>query len=204
MQENINIDLSIPVLPLLVLTGKSGSGKTTTSNILQKDVGLKKIITYTTRPKRKGEHEGIDYHFVSKEEFKKMIDNSKFLEYAVYDASFGRVYYGSLKEDYNKMDSVIVLNPKGVEKLLSYDGGINALIVELVPSQATLKQRLSSRGDSPAEIERRLKADDTDFIHLYQQKGSERILQIPIDASDTSEAVADKVICSIKNMIQKK
>lgn len=204
MQENINIDLSIPVLPLLVLTGKSGSGKTTTSNILQKDVGLKKIITYTTRPKRKGEHEGIDYHFVSKEEFKKMIDNSKFLEYAVYDASFGRVYYGSLKEDYNKMDSVIVLNPKGVEKLLSYDGGINALIVELVPSQATLKQRLSSRGDSPAEIERRLKADDTDFIHLYQQKGSERILQIPIDASDTSEAVADKVISSIKNMIQKK
>lgn len=203
MQESINIDLSIPVLPLLVLTGKSGSGKTTTAEFLHQH-GLKKVVTYTTRPKREGEKDGIDYHFVSKEEFKKMIDNSKFLEYAVYDASFGRVYYGSLKEDYNKMDSVIVLNPKGVEKLLSYDGGINALIVELVPSKATLKQRLSSRGDSPAEIERRLKADDTDFIHLYQQKGSERILQIPIDASDTSEAVADKVISSIKNMIQKK
>lgn len=202
MQENINIDLSIPVLPLLVLTGKSGSGKTTTSNILQ-TYGLKKVVTYTTRPKREGEKDGIDYHFVSDKKFKQMIDHSDFLEHASYDASFGRVYYGSLKEDYNKMDSVIVLNPKGVEKLLSYSN-VNALIVELVPSQDTLKQRLSLRGDDPIEIDRRLSHDCSDFLHLYRQKGAERILQIPVKDTDTSEAVADKVISSIKNMIQKK
>ena len=199
MPASINTSHS---LPLLVLCGKSGSGKTTTAMILQRKLGLKRVVTYTTRQKRKGEKDGIDYHFVSEEKFRQMIEASDFLEYAIYNASFGKVYYGSLKKDYDTVNSVIVLNPKGVEKLLVFSS--NSLIVDLVPSRETLKQRLISRGDDPKEIERRLSADDTDFIHMYHQAGSERIIQIPIQETDTPEDVSEKVIETIQSMIQKK
>ena len=59
MPASINTSHS---LPLLVLCGKSGSGKTTTAMILQRKLGLKRVVTYTTRQKRKGEKDGIDYH----------------------------------------------------------------------------------------------------------------------------------------------
>lgn len=201
MPESININ-RLHSLPLLVLTGKSGSGKTTTAMILQRKLKLKRVVTYTTRPKRKGEKDGVDYHFVSEEKFRQMIEASDFLEYAIYNASFGKVYYGSLKKDYDTVNSVIVLNPKGVEKLLAFSS--TALIVDLVLSRETLKRRLISRGDDPKEIERRLSADDTDFIHMYHQAGSERIIQIPIQETDTPEDVSEKVIETIQSMIQKK
>ena len=200
MPESININRHS--LPLIVLAGKSGSGKTTTAMILQRKLGLKRVVTYTTRPKRKEEKDGVDYQFVSEEKFRQMIEASDFLEYAIYNASFGKVYYGSLKKDYDTVNSVIVLNPKGVEKLLAFSS--TALIVDLVPSRETLKRRLISRGDAPKEIERRLSADDKDFIHMYHQAGSERIIQIPIQETDTPEDVSEKVIETIQSMIQKK
>ena len=64
---------------MIILTGPSASGKTATCLYLQDHYGIKKVITHTTRPMRHGEVNDVDYHFVSKEEFQRMIDNDEFV-----------------------------------------------------------------------------------------------------------------------------
>lgn len=78
---------------IFIISGPSGAGKTTTCNLVIEDKSLKlfKNITYTTRNMRTGERDGYDYHFVSKEEFKKMIDGKLILEMNEFAGNF----YGS-------------------------------------------------------------------------------------------------------------
>ena len=75
---------------MLILTGASASGKTVTAFDLQKRYNLVKAITTTTRPIRVGEKDGVDYFFVSKEEFKKRLNEGKFVESSIYNDN----YYG--------------------------------------------------------------------------------------------------------------
>ncbi len=65
---------------LLIICGKMCSGKdTVVKRLINK--GFKKVVTYTTRPKRRGETDGVDYHFISEGEFKRRIQDGFFLEY---------------------------------------------------------------------------------------------------------------------------
>ena len=76
---------------MIVLTGASASGKTVTALDLQKRYGLVKAITTTTREKRVGETDGVEYFFVSKDEFQKRLKENKFVEYSLYNGN----YYGA-------------------------------------------------------------------------------------------------------------
>ncbi len=144
----------------IVLCGKSGSGKTTVGKELER-LGYKKIVTYTTRPKRAGEVDGVDYHFVSEAEFQALADTGQFAETASYNASFGFCRYGSLKSDYGIPHSYIILNPIGLKAVKNQGPG--AFTVYLYADKETLVKRLKARGDTEVEITRRLKADDEDF-----------------------------------------
>lgn len=84
---------------MIFIAGKTCSGKTRIVSELCKKFGYKKIVTYTTRPIRNKEVDGIDYHFISEEEFEKKIEEGFFAEYKVYDAEFGRCHYGVATED---------------------------------------------------------------------------------------------------------
>ena len=66
---------------MLIICGKSASGKDTIKRELISKHGFKGIVTYTTRPPRKGEQDGVDYHFVSNEEFQMMVNSGFFLEW---------------------------------------------------------------------------------------------------------------------------
>lgn len=66
---------------MLVLVGKTCSGKSTVAKILE-DKGYRRIVTYTTRPKRAGEIDGTDYHFITAEDFLKRRENGFFAETA--------------------------------------------------------------------------------------------------------------------------
>ena len=66
---------------IIVLVGKTASGKTTVANELCKNHGYKRIITYTTRPMRENEIQDVDYHFISDEQFNEMVENNEFTEY---------------------------------------------------------------------------------------------------------------------------
>lgn len=145
----------------IVLVGQTNSGKTTVAKLLEA-YGYKRIVTYTTRPKRQGERDEIDYNFVTDEKFKSMIKNGDFAEYTEYNALFGHVYYGSSKEDYLSDDKkVIVLNPCGL--LALQRNLIPHTSIYLDVSMDELLRRASKRGDDMEEVKRRLKDDKEKF-----------------------------------------
>uniref|UniRef100_A0A7C4YHD6 Guanylate kinase n=1 Tax=candidate division WOR-3 bacterium TaxID=2052148 RepID=A0A7C4YHD6_UNCW3 len=144
---------------IIVISGPSGSGKSTIVSELKKENYLYSI-SVTTRKKRENEINGRDYFFVSVEEFKKMIEEGKFLEYAkVYGNYYGtlkKTIYNALKE--NK-DIILDLDTKGsirIKKLFKDDA---LLIFLLTDTIETLKERLLKRStENEEEIRKRINA----------------------------------------------
>lgn len=154
----------------IIITGPMASGKTTLAKYLEKEYGFTRIITYTTRPMRDGEQNGVDYWFVDDNTFDTMEKSNAFAETQSYNADFGFCRYGSVWNDYISDGlKVIVLDPMGAMEVINryYDGMKNQLnlgfekpfLVWLdLPDDITVKRAIQ-RGDSPSEVYRR-NADD--------------------------------------------
>lgn len=144
---------------LFIISAPSGAGKTTLSRaVLQRFDDILYSVSYTTRESRSGEQDGIDYHFISKSEFRKRIKNDKWAEWAEVHGNF----YGTSAEFMDEgltagHDILLDIDVQGTLQILNrYPNSITIFI--LPPSLDTLKNRLESRGtDSTEAIERRLK-----------------------------------------------
>lgn len=152
---------------IVVLVGKTASGKTTIANELCKHHGYKRIITYTTRPMRKNEVQDVDYHFISDEQFNKMVKNNEFTEYKRYNTAHGVWSYGSVvtSEQESSDDCyVIILTPQGLrdlsKKILRY------IAFYLNVDFKTQLERLKKRGDEEQQIIKRLQNDAKDFENV--------------------------------------
>lgn len=142
---------------MIILIGASASGKTVTALDLQKRYGLKKAVTTTTREKRVGETDGIEYFFVSKEEFLKRIEENRFVEHSIYNGN----YYGCGIDQVDD-NRIVVLDPNGLH---SFQVLKNKNIVSflLIADEKTRQSRMVSRGDKPENIAMRIKNDVNDF-----------------------------------------
>lgn len=169
---------------MLILTGKTCTGKTTLAGNLVK-LGMEKIVTYTTRPKREGEIDGVDYHFITELEFQKLKNEGFFAEDVSYDAAFGHCSYGSAKKDYDdpKGNKVIILNPFGLAKVQK--ANIDSLSILLSLPEDVIYDRLRARGDAREEAIRRVDADNRDFAGIRTD--------IVIDAQQDPETLASIV-----------
>ncbi|MDC6480282.1 guanylate kinase [Flavobacteriaceae bacterium] len=144
----------------IIFSAPSGSGKTTLVNHLlnQKELNLSFSISATTRQKRDGEVQGKDYFFKTKSDFKKLINNSEFLEYEeVYDD----VFYGTLESEVIKQletqNVIFDIDVIGGIRLKEYFKNNALSIFVKAPSVKELKKRLSSRNkDSNESIEARI------------------------------------------------
>ena len=144
----------------IIFSAPSGSGKTTLVNYLlnQKELNLSFSISATTRQKRDGEVQGKDYFFKTKSDFKKLINNSEFLEYEeVYDD----VFYGTLESQVIKQletqNVIFDIDVIGGIRLKEYFKNNALSIFVKAPSVKELKKRLSSRNkDSNESIEARI------------------------------------------------
>tara|TARA_B100001248_G_scaffold28321_1_gene18516 strand:- start:2168 stop:2740 length:573 start_codon:yes stop_codon:yes gene_type:complete len=146
---------------LIVFSAPSGAGKTTlVKHILSQFSNTSFSISATSRSPRGNEKDGVDYHFLSKSEFKKKINNNEFIEY---EEVYGGVHYGTLKSEVEN----IWTNSEVALFDIDVVGGFNIKtmyptdtlsIFVMPPSIDTLRKRLISRGDiSDNEINRRIK-----------------------------------------------
>ena len=152
---------------MVILSSPSGAGKTTiTKKIQQKYQSFKISVSHTTRKPRPNEVDGVDYYFINHEEFKKLIKEGKFYEYAkIFDN-----YYGTLKETVDKIikknDIIFDIDWQGTQQLSKFKN-LNLIKIYIIPpNKNELKKRLINRNqDSPKEVQRRFKAYDNDINH---------------------------------------
>lgn len=152
---------------MLLLCGKTCAGKNTIQKELIK-MGMNSVVSYTTRTPREDEIEGIEYHFISKEEFQEKEKQGFFAETAYYDVATGdRWYYGSAVKDLSD-DKVIIVNPYSLKKLKKIKS-LNPISFYITAGEETIWNRLRERGDNAAEARRRLNADDDDFADIDKE-----------------------------------
>ncbi|MBM2828623.1 MAG: guanylate kinase, partial [Actinobacteria bacterium] len=128
---------------VFVISAPSGSGKTTICRLLVEKVeGLELSISYTTRPRKNGETEGKDYHFISEDIFDKMINLKEFLEYAtVYGRRYGTSRDAVGKTVSRGTDVVLEIDVQGGRKVKEALPGA-VLIGIFPPDWETLSRRL--------------------------------------------------------------
>ena len=147
---------------MIILVGESASGKSTIERCLCDNYNYKRVISYTTRPKREYETDGIDYHYISKENFEEKLKQGFFAEHTMYRDW----YYGSAVEDCTD-DKVIVANPHGLRQLNKMSNVKAISFYIKVPERIRLI-RMLNRGDDILECFRRIFSDQGVFQNVEE------------------------------------
>ena len=153
---------------LIVVSGPSGAGKGTICKaLLEKHDDLFISVSATTRQPRAGEVDGVNYHFITKEDFIKRVEQKDFLEYA---EVYGNYYGTKVEEMLNSGKNVILeIDIQGALKVKeNFKEGVFIFI--LPPSMEELKQRIIKRGsETPESLMRRFKSayQEINYISKY-------------------------------------
>ena len=150
---------------IIALIGKAGSGKDTMMHkVLERNLNLHEIVSCTTRPRREGEVEGINYFYLTPEQFGDKVLHDEMLEATCFNDWFYGTSYDSLRSD---IINIGVFNPTGVDSLLSRPD-VEVQVYYVMASDKTRLLRQLNREDNPdvKEIIRRYSADEIDFSDL--------------------------------------
>ncbi len=130
---------------LVIISGPSGSGKTSICNELTKCPRVKQSISYTTRKPRDGEKDGVDYCFVERSEFERLVKEDKFIEHAEYCGHLYGTPVDPVREvaDDNKI-SILAIDVIGARQVMKKRPDAVYIFIK-APDDETLKQRLNSR-----------------------------------------------------------
>lgn len=144
---------------IFVISAPSGAGKTTLcKKIIRRDPNIRQSVSFTTRGPRKGETDGIDYTFIGKKAFQRMIERNEFIEWAEVHGNF----YGTSRKRLEGLlrsgfDVLLDIDTQGARQIRNaLDGGVFIFI--LPPSIKVLRERLQNRKSNTREdMERRLR-----------------------------------------------
>ena len=155
---------------LVVISGPAGSGKGTVNRVLMEQPDYVFSVSATTRAPRPGEVDGVNYHYITTEEFEKRIQADELLEYTKYCGN----YYGTLKRE----TEAVLESGKNLILEIEVEGAMNVkrlcpdsavLIMLLPPSYAVQEQRLRGRATEPEDvILRRLERTKEEMEYLGQ------------------------------------
>ncbi len=187
---------------IFCIIGKSATGKDSIyRKIISNDKSLKPITTYTTRPKRDGERDSIEYAFVNEKEL--LDKKNKIIEKRVYHTVFGDWYYatiddGNIKDDFNY---IVIGTLESYKSFINYFGK-NKVIPIYIEVEENLRYERAKKRESEQkipkydEMERRIKADNIDF-------SEENIKQLGIDVRFKNDDI-DKCVDRIHKYIESK
>lgn len=183
---------------LIVISGPSGVGKDTICNeLIRKNSDIQISVSMTTRDKRPGEEEGINYYYVSKEEFESHINNDDFIEYA---NVYGN-YYGTPKSKVNEC----IDNGKNILLVLDIQGALNVkqiyknaiFIFILPPNMRVLYERIKARGITSKEVVVERFKSDYKLVNEYSKYNYAVVNDNLDDAVKKIEAIILASSCSV-------
>ena len=175
---------------VFVITGPSGVGKgTLIKRLLERVPGLALSVSATTRAPREGEEDGVDYHFLTEDQFQERRDAGDFLEFATYSGN----HYGTLNSELDRcLDKgrsvVLEIEVQGAQQVrAARTDSVQIFIAP--PDPAVLRERLRGRGtDSPEAIDKRLKTAENELAQ--QDDFDHRIVNDDLDqAADELESI---------------
>ncbi|PSF12343.1 guanylate kinase [Marinobacter fuscus] len=155
---------------LFVISAPSGAGKTSlVAEMLREDAGLGVSVSHTTRPMRDGEKDGVNYHFVSRDEFEAMIARGDFLEHAdVFGNYYGTSQVWVRERLASGRDVILEIDWQGAAQVRRLMPECVSIFI-VPPSAAILRERLVGRGTDAAEvIERRLSEAEEECRHAVE------------------------------------
>ena len=163
---------------IYIITGPSGVGKNTIIEAMSTDLDFYFSVSHTTRPQREGEEDGKDYHFVTEERFKTLVDENLMIEYEQY----GGFYYGTSKKEILKESNIILLDLEvnGATKLLSENEDFIGIFIDIDDNE--LVKRLKNRGHDQNFIDKRMQ-----LASIQREKKSQ--YQYHVDNVDIKSSV---------------
>lgn len=164
---------------LFVVSGPSGAGKSTVCKLVRKMLGINLAVSATTRQPRTGEKDGVEYHFLSKEDFEKKIQNNEFLEYANVHGN----YYGTLKAEAETR----VLRGENVILEIDVQGGIQ--VKKIYPEV----HMIFFKTPTPEDLERRLRGRGTEEEETVQLRLKNSLKELEFESSYDEVIVNERV-----------
>ena len=184
---------------LIIMSGPSGVGKGTVRRLVMADksLNLAYSVSMTTRPRREHETPGVDYFYVTKEEFQKTLDEDGFLEHAQFVGN----YYGTPKAYVEKprnegKNVLLEIEVEGAKQVISKCHGSDVVTIFLIPpSMEDLEQRIRKRGTESEEvIQQRLAKAQRELELKYAY-------DYPV-INDTVKSAADQIRKIIRDKIK--
>lgn len=157
---------------LFVFMGKSAAGKDTLFQaVMKENEQLKTVVSYTTRPIRSGEQEGVEYHFVSEERLQELEKEGKVVECRCYETVHGPWYYFTVDDgqiDFATGDYCMISTLEGYEKIRDYYGAgqVSPVYIEIddfTRIERSLAREKNQQTPCVSEVCRRFLADELDF-----------------------------------------
>jgi len=155
---------------LYIISAPSGAGKTSlVKALLERLSGVVVSVSHTTRAPRPGEQDGVDYHFINKVEFERLVESGEFLEHAqVFDNYYGTRRATVLERLEADEDVILEIDWQGARQVSeAFPQAVKIFI--LPPSREALQQRLMSRGQDSDQVISRRMADAINEMRPYEE-----------------------------------
>ena len=155
------------------------------SRLLVKYPQIKRVVTTTSRPPRQNEQDGVDYHFISKEDFRKKIDQEDLLEYVEY----GDNLYGTEKKELeNTGDLIWRIDPSRAGQVKNLLPHLTVLVIYITTTDEVVLQRLKNRNLTDEEINKRMQ-EDQKFWEQYKDSYDFVVENVPGKLDQTLEKI---------------
>ena len=191
---------------IFCIMGKSATGKDTIYKSLfqNSELGLKKIVSYTTRPIREGEEEGVEYHFTDVQTLKLLEEQGKVIECRSYDTIYGIWYYFMVKDsqiDLTQNDYLIIGTLESYLKIRDYFGKekVVPIYIELEDGERltrALIREKTQREPKYEELCRRFLADCQDFSYEKLEKAGIGKYYANDDLESCIDEIKEQIISS--------